>query len=615
MALMKRWFRVLSQCGGRRPHLLIISVLGVNVLFLMIMETKYSIRGSTVLCDTPFSVENSGGLTNGLVEDNSGANSSLLLEGLRERISQARITLEEFYAGKATGNPLIDGYGRNNLSAPGEMGLAVRPREDEKDEVDKVMAEFHINTLVSDRIPLNRMVPDSRLKGCDLLKYAPENLPTASVIVPFYNEWPSLLVRTIYSIINRTPRRNLKEIILVDDASTLEALHRPLVDYIDQNFPQGLVKLIRIADRKGLTKARMRGCDAATGDVVVFFDSHMEVNIDWLQPMLTEIAKDRKTVAMATLDYVQADTFEYRYNHDYLTRYGWTWTLGFFESLFRDDQIGKDERSPRVGASMVGAAFAVERNYFMELGGYDDGMIIWGGENLEMTWRVWLCGGRLIHVPCSRIGHVARSQPYSFLVGRQYIEHFNYKRAAAVWMGDYIRFPYAIFPDMKNLDVGDLSERLALKTKLGCKDFSWYLQNIWPELNVYDENSTIWGQVRNQHSDLCLDTDNHLYQYDAPLAIKACDKPIYIQGFTLKTNGLLMATLQCVVSHDPKERAKVNLGECSLQHDTWSYTQEKQLVHTKSSLCMEHRPDGVILNLCTKERASQKWIFQQYSLG
>lgn len=67
-----------------------------------------------------------------------------------------------------------------------------------------------------------------------------------------------------------------------------------------------------------------------------------------LQPMLAEIAKDRKTVAMATLDYVQADTFEYRYNHDYLTRYGWTWSLGFFESLFRDDQIGQDERSPRV---------------------------------------------------------------------------------------------------------------------------------------------------------------------------------------------------------------------------------------------------------------------------
>ena len=37
---------------------------------------------------------------------------------------------------------------------------------------------------------------------------------------------------------------------------------------------------------------------------------------------------------------------------------------------------------------MVGAAFAVDRKYFLELGGYDEGMDVWGGENLELSWRV-----------------------------------------------------------------------------------------------------------------------------------------------------------------------------------------------------------------------------------
>ena len=37
---------------------------------------------------------------------------------------------------------------------------------------------------------------------------------------------------------------------------------------------------------------------------------------------------------------------------------------------------------------MVGAAFAVDRKYFLELGGYDEGMVVWGGENLELSWRV-----------------------------------------------------------------------------------------------------------------------------------------------------------------------------------------------------------------------------------
>lgn len=37
---------------------------------------------------------------------------------------------------------------------------------------------------------------------------------------------------------------------------------------------------------------------------------------------------------------------------------------------------------------MVGAAYAVDSKYFGEIGAYDEGMTVWGGENLEMSWRV-----------------------------------------------------------------------------------------------------------------------------------------------------------------------------------------------------------------------------------
>lgn len=53
---------------------------------------------------------------------------------------------------------------------------------------------------------------------CKYWKY-PENLPKASVIIVFHNEGWSVLMRTVHSVINRTPPQFLEEVLLVDDYS------------------------------------------------------------------------------------------------------------------------------------------------------------------------------------------------------------------------------------------------------------------------------------------------------------------------------------------------------------------------------------------------------------
>ena len=49
---------------------------------------------------------------------------------------------------------------------------------------------------------------------------------------------------------------------------------------------------------------------------------------------------------------------------------------------------------------------------------------------------------------------------------------------------------------MKRKEHDDVTERLALRKQLGCKTFKWYLDYIYPELEIPDDNYIATGEVR-----------------------------------------------------------------------------------------------------------------------
>lgn len=505
-----------------------------------------------------------------------------------------------------------------NRTGPGEQGQAVILSSDEEAKKGSLYKVNGFNAFASDKIALERSLPDIRHPGCRSKKYL-ESLPTASIVVPFHNEHFSTLLRTAVSVLNRAPSHLIKEVILVDDGSTKEHCKEQLDTFVKEHLPK--VQVIHSPNRVGLIRARLLGARAATGDVLIFLDSHSEANVNWLPPLLEPIAIDGRTAVCPFIDVIDYETFAYR-AQDEGARGAFDWEF-FYKRLPLLPEDKENPTEPFKSPVMAGGLFAIGREFFWELGGYDDGLDIWGGEQYELSFKIWQCGGQLVDAPCSRIGHIYRKfAPFpnpgiGDFVGR------NYRRVAEVWMDEYAEFLYKRRPHYRDIDPGNIEKQKALRNNLNCKSFDWFMKNVAYDLPKYyppvEPPPYAEGELRNVVSGLCVDTkfkpEKETFGLD--VCIKDNSGESGEQQFELTWHKDVRPKKRtvCFDVSSSEEKAPVFLWGCHGQqgNQLWRYAWEKKLLiagHNNRCLDCDPEQKEIFVSDCEENKKTQQWEFE-----
>jgi len=283
---------------------------------------------------------------------------------------------------------------------------------------------------------------------------------------------------TMKAILHFTPDELVNEYIWISDGNqdSKEAELKAL-------SPK--VRVFAFDERQGLMRAKMKGVEMATAPVIVFLEAHVIPNKHWLQHILHRVVVNPKVLAMPVLDQIPQDNW-----HQYYPMSGGHWRYEWNFNLVYTNPGGlirNDVPDPYPSPGTSGGIFAMRKDWFQQLGLFDEGMREWGGDHMELTMKVWRCGGRIEIVPCSRVGHLFRDpshRPYDVDVNT--VVH-NYKRLAELWAQDHLDYFYKMKPEAVSMKLTGMDKVIAnyneLRDELGCKDLKWYLENVDPEMD------------------------------------------------------------------------------------------------------------------------------------
>jgi glycosyltransferase involved in cell wall biosynthesis len=261
-----------------------------------------------------------------------------------------------------------------------------------------------LRPAIVQRVPAAASLPTDGLRSAEApyLQSRAQVLATApsiSVVVPTRD--PDKHIADCLDSIGRQEYPDF-EIIVVDNASTTETLHRVLRDRVPRLPIHCLTE-----PRPGVSRARNAGARATGGQIVAFLDDDVIADQHWLAEVARgfrvapDVAAVTGPILPVALDTSAQDWFEQAGGH--VKGRGWT------ETVF--DRASHARQHPLYPLPPFGATgnLAVNRTVLAELGGFDvalgPGTPTRGGEDMAFLCDLMLAGHTLVYRPGALVRH------------------------------------------------------------------------------------------------------------------------------------------------------------------------------------------------------------------
>lgn len=199
--------------------------------------------------------------------------------------------------------------------------------------------------------------------------------PFVSAIVVNYNG-RNYLQRCLSSILN-SDYPNF-EVILVDNGSTDGS-----VDFISQNYPS--VKIIENKENLGFAIANNNASYMAEGEYLFFLNNDTRIDTETLSRLVEKMEED-PTIGICACKIMSYDGKDHFHTGLGIDIYGYPITKG---EVFYSE-----------GCSLI-----IRKTLFHKLGGFDPKYFFFH-EDIDLAWRTWLIGYRVVPVPEAVVYHV-----------------------------------------------------------------------------------------------------------------------------------------------------------------------------------------------------------------